>query len=140
MSSVRKNNQSPHRFTTLDLILDAYDHTTTLTANEKIFDRTYKALIDDLNNEAAMIYHCCRTSNEDYDNRIKEEAEIRLKLEDEAIAHCRWLKTDILLAQRRFHLRAKKVVYWNGLVDTALKSIKNWNAEEKRNYKELHGL
>ena len=138
--SVLKKNQSEHRFTTLDLILDMYDHTSTLIANEKVFDRTYKELIDRIDNEAAMTYHCCRVANFEYDNRIKEEAETRLALQKEAIDHCLWLKTDIFLAQRKFHLRAKKVTYWSGLVDAALKSIKAWHSTEAKEYKKNFGL
>lgn len=140
MSSVRKKDQAPHRFTTLDLILDCYNHTTTLISNEKVFDRTYKNLIDRIDAEASMIYHCCRTANEDYDNRKQDEAEVRLKLQAEAIENCMWLKTDIRLAQRKFHLRAKKVIYWNSLVNKAMESIKAWHTSEKRNYKEKYGL
>ena len=140
MSSVRKKERTQHSFTILDLALDVYDHTSTLLANEKVFDRTYKGLIDRIDNEASMIYHCCRTANDDYDNRIQEEAEIRLSLQAEAIEHCLWLKTDIRLAQRKFHLRAKKVAYWNDKVNTALKGIKSWHSAEKRLYKENYGL
>ena len=85
MSSVRKRNQTPHKFTTLDIILDMYDYTSQIISNDKVFDRTYKSLIDRIDNEASMIYHLCRTANEDYDNRNEEEVQIRLKLEEEAI-------------------------------------------------------
>ena len=138
--SVRKNQRSESRFSTLDIILDLYNHTTTLTANEKIFDRTYTSLIDRINDEAAMIYHLCRVANEDLDNRIEEEAQERLRLQAEAVGVCLRLKTDIRLAQRRFKLRAKKVVFWNDLVNKALASIKAWNAAEKRTYKNVFGL
>ena len=140
MSSVRKKDQKPHRLTTLDLILDAYNHTTLLISNPKIFDPRFQSLIDRIDMEASMIYHLCRTANEDYDNRKQDEALIRLRLQEEAIEKCMWLKTDIRLAQRRFHLRAKKVAYWNGLVNAALDSIKAWHSAEKRRYKETFGL
>ena len=138
MSSVRKKDQIPHRFTTLDLCLDLYSHTSTVIANQK-FEKC-KALTERIDNEASMIYHCCRSANEDYDNRDKEEAEIRIRLQAEAIEHCKWLKTDIRLAQKRLKLRASKCTYWNGLVNKAMDSIKAWHNSEKRNYKEIHGL
>lgn len=140
MSSVRKKDQTPHRFTVLDLVLDVYDHTTTLLANEKVFDPKYQTLINRIDNAASMAYHCCRAANEDYDNRDKNEAKIRLRLEAEAIEHCQWLKTDIRLAQRKFKLRAKKVNYWNEKVNMALAAIKSWHATEKRTYKKTHGM
>ena len=117
-----------------------YDYTTTVTANPKIFDRTYSGLISRINNEAAMIYHYCRVANEDLDNRIQSEAKQRLELQEKAIDRCLWLKTDIRLAQRTFHLRAKRAVYWNNLVNIALDAIKAWNSAEKRAYKDKYGL
>lgn len=140
MSSVRKNERSPHKLTVLDIILDMYDHTTTLIANEKVFDRTYKELIDRIDKEASMIYHYCRVANEEYDNRIQAEAKIRIELQEEAIENCLYLKTDIFLAQRKFHLRAKKVAYWNKLVNNALKAIKGWHSAEVREYRNKFGL
>lgn len=138
MSSVRKKDQSQHRFTVLDKVLDLYDHTTTVTANP-IFDK-YPSLPDRINNEASMVYHLCRVANEDLDARIQEEAKMRIQLQDEALEHCRWLKTDIRLAQKKFHLRAKKVIYWNEMVNTAMNYIKAWQTSEKRNFKETFGL
>ena len=140
MSGVRKNQQTEHRFTTLDIILKMYDHTATLISNDKVFDRKYIMLINRLESNARLIYHYCRSANEDYDNRKQEEAQIRLNLETKAIECCQWLKTDIRLAQKIFHLRAKKVIYWNSLVNDALSAIKKWNIAEKRLYKENHGL
>ena len=140
MSGVRQKDRSTNRFTTLDKILDVYDHTTTVTANPNIFDRTYSGLISKINSDAALIYHYCRVANEDLDNRIQAEAKQRLELQEKAIDRCLWLKTDIRLAQRTFHLRAKKTVYWNNLVNIALDAIRNWHAAEKRAYKEKFGL
>ena len=138
MSSVTKRFQSQHRFTVLDKILDLYEHTTTVTANPKF--SSFPSLADRLNNEAALIYHCCRVANEELDARVKEEAEMRIKLQDEALKHCSWLKTDIRLAQGKYHLRAKKVCYWDELANTAVKYIKAWQASEKKAYKENYGL
>lgn len=138
MSSVRKKDQSEHRFTVLDKCLDLYDHTTTVTANPKF--QQCPTLTDKLNDEAAMIYHLCRSANEDLDARDKQEAAMRMNLQAEALGHCKWLKTYIMLAQRKLHLRAKKAAYWAGLVNTAMDYIKKWQVSEKRRYKETHGL
>ena len=138
MSSVREKDQSEHRFTVLDKCLDLYDHTTTVTANPKF--QQCPTLTDRLNDEAAMIYHLCRCANEDLDARDKQEAAMRMNLQTEALGHCKWLKTYIMLAQRKLHLRAKKAAYWTGLVNTAMDYIKKWQVSEKRRYKETHGL
>lgn len=138
MSSVRKKDQSPHRFTPIDLLLDVYNHTSTVTDN-KVFEE-YPKLAEQINMYAAMAYHCSRSANEDFDNRKKEEAEIRIQLQRKTIENCLWLKSSIRLAQKKFHLREKKCTYWTGLVNKALESVKAWNAAEKRTYKENYGL
>jgi len=138
MSSVRKNEQSPHRFTLLDVALELYDHTTTVTANPKIF--TDQKLTERINEEAALVYHCCRTANEDLDARKRDEALMRIQLEEEALNHCKWLKTDIKLAQRKLKFRAKKAVAWTKKVNRTMEMIKAWIVTEKRNYRNNHGL
>lgn len=140
MSGVRKKDQSPHRFTTLDVIIEMYDHTTNVIANPKLFDPKFSKLIDEMDFYAKDIYHNCRVANEELDNRIQEEAKHRIELETRAIEECAWLKTDIMLAQRKFHLRARKVVYWKSLVDKARDSIRNWRAAEIRHYRDTFGL
>ena len=140
MSSVRKKDQNEHRFTVTDLALDLYDHTTTVTANPKLFDSSIDELTNRINYEASMIYHCCRSANEDYDNRIEAQARTRLELQAQAMEHCRWLKTDIRLAQRKKHLRVKKIIAWNKYVNNALDAIKAWNTSEKKRYRETYGL
>lgn len=131
MSSVRKKDQSEHRFTTLDIILDMYSHTCTVISNPKFNE--CPDLKNRIEHEAAMIYHLCRAANEDYDNRVASEAKIRIELEAEAIEHCMWLKTNLRLSQKLLHIRAKKIIYWNGLVNNALNAIKKWKAAESKN-------
>lgn len=138
MSGVRKKDQSEHRFTTLDIILDMYDHTTTVTSNPK-FEQC-RSIREQIDNEAAMIYHLCRSANEDYDNRDKDDAKVRIELQEAAVERCKWLKTWIRLAEKKLHLRAKKVIHWNGKINAAMNAIKKWNSSEKQNYKQLLGL
>ena len=138
MSSVRKKDRSEHRLTVLDIILDMYDYTTTVIANPK-FDQCPK-LRDRIDDEASMIYHLCRSANEDFDNRKEDEAKIRIELETKAIERCMWLKSYIRLAQKKLHLRAKKVIFWNKKINKSKEAIRKWLASEKKNLKENHGL
>lgn len=139
MSNIHKRNRLQHRLTVLDKALDVYEHTTNLLANEKVFKRTYQGLIDKLDNEATMIYHCCRVANEELDARVVDEAKMRIQLQKEAISHCKWLKTYIMLSGKKFHLRARQVIYWNELVNTAMTYITAWNRSEIKAYKENMG-
>jgi hypothetical protein len=44
-----------------------------------------------------------------------------------------WLKTNLRLAQKLLHIRAKKIIFWNGLVNNAMAAIKKWKAAEIKN-------
>lgn len=140
MSNVRKKDRKTHRFTTLDKAADVYNHTLLILENEKIFGTKYQRLQERLVNSAAMIYHCCRTANDDCDANTKDGAMERLKLQAAAIGHCKWTKTYIKLSKRAFHLRASKVTYWNDLVNEAMKYIKAWNQAETKRFKDIYGL
>lgn len=124
----------------LDAILDMYDHTIQVTSNPKIFLPEYEWLTSQIKAEARMIYHCCRVANEDLDNRIAEDAAERLRLEEQALQTCYDLKTDIRLAKKIFHLRARKAIAWTEYVNKAIKLIKVWHCSEEKCYKENHGL
>ena len=140
MSNVHGKDRTQHRLTVLDKALDVYDHTTNLLSNESVFKRVYQSLIDKIDNEATMIYHCCRVANEELDARVADEAKIRIELQIEALSHCKWLKTYIMLSAKKFHLRARKVTYWTGLVNITMKYITAWNRSEQKSLKENHGL
>ncbi len=123
----------------LDAVLDMYEHTIKVTDNPKIFTEQYKELTESIRSEARLIYHYCRTANEDLDNRIEEEALERLRLQREALKKCSDLKTDIMLAKKVFHLRAKKQIAWTGYVNAVIPLIKSWHNSEKKSYNENHG-
>lgn len=139
MSNVRKNRRSAHRFLVCDKALDLYEHTVRLIANDRIFDRAYKSLIDDIELTAMKIYHLCRVANDDLNARDKEEAAMRIKLEGDALDQCAWLKTYIFMAEKTFHLRASKVCYWNGLLRATKDMISSWRRVEIEHYKEIFG-
>ena len=139
MSSVRNKDQTPHRLTVLDAIPDMYEHTIKVTDNPKIFDAQYKELTESIRSEARLIYHYCRTANEDLDNRIEDEALERLRLQREALRLCSDLKTDIMLAKKVFHLRAQKQIAWTKYVNAVIPLIQSWHKSEKANYKEKFG-
>lgn len=138
MSSVRAKNRSPHRLTVLDKILDLYEHTTTKTGGEKF--KACPAIANRIDDTTTLIYHYCRSANEDYDVRVKEEAKVRIELQEKAIEKCLWLKTDIRLAKKKTHMREKQVIYWTGMVNDVIAIIKAWQKSEITRYKENHGL
>lgn len=65
---------------------------------------------------------------------------MRIRLEDAAVEQCKWLKTDIRLAKKKLHLRAKKVIFWSEMINEVMVAIKAWRKTEAQRYKENHGL
>ena len=137
MSGVRKKDQKPNKWTTLDAILDMVEHTMDVTNNTKLF--TDEGLTMQIRHEARLIYHYCRTANEELDNRKQDEALERIRLQDKALKVCSDLKTDIMIAKRVFHLRASKQIAWTGYVNNVIPLIKSWNQSEKKRYKDVFG-
>lgn len=137
--SVRKNDQTISRFNVLDQSLQLVGYTMQILSNEKIFITKYQKLIDKISYETSLIYHKCRVANKT-DMRIKDQveynirAQIRLKLEREALQLCEDLQTDIMISQKVFHLKASKVRHWTKLTTETQNLIENWYKSEIKRY------
>ena len=140
MSNVRKRERSTHRLTVLDRALDLYEHTTNLLANEKYNKPNMRVLTIKIDNAATIIYHNCRSANEDLDAGKPDEARMRLELQVEALRQCKWLKTYIMMAKRKLHLRWNSVYYWKSLADNAKDIIEAWHKSEIKSFRKNHGL
>ena len=136
---VREKDRAKSRFELADKALDLAVYTSDILANDKIFDPKYKTVIDRIAAEATMIYHCIRVANDikvqsaEHRNRAAE----RTRLQREALANIDPLKTDIMIAHRLFHLKAKRIKHWNGRVDEISEMLKGWITSDQKKYKEL---
>ena len=136
---VREKDRSKSRFELSDKALNLAVYTSDILANEKIFDRKYQTVIDRIAAEATMIYHCIRVAN-DIKVLSKEntrKAEERTRLQREALSNIEPLKTDILIAHKLFHLKAKRIRHWNNQVDEIGEMLKGWISSDMKKYKEL---
>ena len=128
MSSVKPSQRPESRFATGDEALKLATYTSDILANENVFDPKFKTTIDEIAYEARMIYHLVRVAN---DIVVKErgsaEAQARLARQKKALAICEDLRTDIMIAKGLFHLRARRIRYWNKLLKSTEKMIKNWH-------------
>lgn len=138
--SVRKNEQSKSKFEVLDVTLQLVSYTCQILSNEKIFIPRYQRIIDKMNDEVCMIYHCCRVANkidmrEYNEDALREKTQQRLKLERQALTLCEDLHTDIMISQKLFHLKASRVRHWTKLTTEAQKIINGWYKSEKERYR-----
>ena len=130
---VRKNEREPSRFETADVALALATHTYNITSNPKIFAPIHYRLISRLTSEATFIYQNIRVANE-----IKavtpEDARERYKLQKEALKTCKALTSDIMISKGVFHLRMRKVIFWNKYIERLEVMMKAWMESDIKNY------
>ena len=130
---VRKNEREPSRFETADVALALATHTYNITSNPKIFASIHYRLISRLTSEATFIYQNIRVANE-----IKavtpEDARERYKLQKEALKTCKALTSDIMISKGVFHLRMRKVIFWNKYIERLEVMLKAWMESDTKNY------
>ena len=131
---VRKNEREPSKFDTADVALALATHTYNITSNQKIFNPLHHRMISRLTYEATMIYQKVRVANEIRANTI-EDAKERLKLQKEALEFCKALTSDIMISKGLFHLRMRKVIFWNKYVERLEVMIKSWMESDIKGYK-----
>ncbi len=111
-------------------------HILLITKNEKIFDISYKALIEDINHCAERVYINAYTANNIY-AKSKESYEQRIRLETDAILECKSLLALMDLAWQLFHLSSKKVQYACKLTIEAEQSIQAWRKSDREKLKKI---
>ena len=130
---VRKNEREPSQFETADVALALATHTYNITANPKIFTPIHYRLISRLTSEATFIYQNIRVANE-IKAATPEDARERYKLQKEALKTCKALTSDIMISKGVFHLRMRKVIFWNKYVERLETMIKAWMESDMKNY------
>lgn len=132
---VRKNEREQSRFETADIALSLATHTYNITSNQKIFNPIHYRIISRLTSEATLIYQKVRVANEIKVNS-EEDAKERLKLQKEALEICKALTSDIMISKGLFHLRMRRVIFWNSYIVRLEAMIKAWMESDKKTYKE----
>ena len=130
---VRKNEREPSRFETADVALALATHTYNITSNPKIFAPIHYRLISRLTSEATFIYQNIRVANE-IKATTPEDARERYKLQKEALKTCKALTSDIMISKGVFHLRMRKVIFWNKYIERLEAMMKAWMESDIKNY------
>ena len=105
-------------------------HTIRVLSNIKIFNPDVDPiLIDRMKRCAYAITEKSHIANKINANLSKEDKERRLKLQTEAINLCDILIVDIGLSKSIWHVKARKIEYWVGLVVETRKLLQGWKGK-----------
>ena len=116
----------------LKVIVDALglaEYTITICSNKKTFPEKYQHIItDDLISLSKQIYLKARTANnirvtKDNKNSYDKRKDLQ--------------EGEIQLAQKVFHLKKKRMLYWGGKVIEVRDGIKSWKESDSKRYKKL---
>ena len=110
-------------------------YTAEILKNQRIFSpEVDKNLIDRIRNTSIDIYVKAWQAN-----RIRAETNeinraMRYKLQEEAILLCDELHACIGIAKSVYHLRAKRMKYWSGLIQDVRKLLQAWKESDVSRY------
>lgn len=110
-------------------------HTLKICSNENIFLPEYKeALTTRILDTATSIYiNCWKANNILVTN--KADWNTRSQFQEEALMDCNAMLALMELARTLFHLKGKKVQYWQNLCIEARTVISAWHFADMRRYK-----
>lgn len=125
-----ERNKKPRKFETLTAAAKLAAHTYNLCGNKNVFTPDGDKLTDKITDLADSITHNIRAANDI--KLTKENLQNRRELQNEALDMCGRLKTEIQVAKYRFHLRMKKVEYWDSMIEEVEKKVKKWKESDAR--------
>lgn len=134
MERKEDRDESQQKLRVVTKSIELMNYTIQITSNKKVFKPEYSWLENIILTETINIHRFLYSANED---NLKNEYETRVKKQKDALRLCKDLKADILVAQKTYHLRAKRVTHWTGKVNDQIDLIKKWMESDKKRYKEM---
>lgn len=132
--SVRKDERAEGKLALSELAIRHTVYVIQITKNEKIFAPQYNdAITNDLVREAKNISHYIWAANNVLVNS-KETYSIRRKYQELAATQCNVLLADINIARKLFHLSAKRMRYWTGMVIEIRNKTRGWISSDAKRY------
>ncbi len=122
---VRACDRGEGKFDTLTKALRLATYTVDITDNKNVFKPGHEKIVERIVYLATDIYHRARVAN---DIRVKavEDLQERNRLQNQAIAECDHLLSEIQIAKGVFHLRLKRIRYWGGMVEEVKGYLRHW--------------
>lgn len=120
----------------LDKCLEMTTHTIKICSNEKVFDARFKSTTEKIVSIANEIYVSAFEANaiRVVDNSTKQR---RLNLQKKSIRLCNVMLAEINVAQRLFHIKKGKKLYWVKLVVETRTMISKWHESDRKRYSDI---
>lgn len=125
---VRKEDRKEGKFSLLTEVKKLTTHTIRITSNQKVFVPQYSKVTDRIVDIAIDIYHNCSSANRITLN--KEGIEDRRALQNKALSECTKLRSLAEISHSLFHIRLKRIKYWNDLITAAENRIRKWKESD----------
>lgn len=137
--SVPKSQRNESKLTCIVKAEELAVYTMKIVCNEKTFPKRYRwCVTNEIVSETRSILRKLVLANS---VRVEDEIshKARKQLQNEALAHCFALLTEINLSYKIFHLASDRVEFWTGLVVNIQRLIRTWQAsDDKRFAKNTH--
>lgn len=110
-------------------------YTAEILKNQRIFNpEVDKNLIGRIRNTSINIYVKAWQANKIRAETNEINRAMRYKLQEEAILLCDELHACIGIAKSVYHLRAKRMKYWSGLIQDVRKLLQAWKESDVSRY------
>ena len=136
---VRKDERGEGKFDTQTKALELATYTVNITDNHKVFTPDHNDTTKKIVAYATDIYHRTRVAN-NIPFKTAEAGVERNRLQNIAIAECESLRSEIQIAKMLFHLRTKRVKYWEDMIVEVQDLLRKWrdsDADRSRKMKPL---
>lgn len=110
-------------------------YTLQITANEKIFKEDYKSFTELIRNTALQIHTLCWRANNIVVMGDPYRYRNRLQAQEDAADLCNDMYAMVEIAKPLFHLRSKRVIYWQDKIIGVRNYIRRWHDSDCKRLK-----
>lgn len=119
---------------TINAIVDMVAYTMKITSNKKVFLPEFDTVTSRIVNTAVSIFDCAWGANNVRVNKNPYRWLKRRDLQETAILQCTNLQGQITLAKRVFHLKTKRMNFWNDSIEKCQSMLMKWREGDCKRY------
>ena len=136
---VRKDERGEGKFDTQTKALELATYTVNITDNHKVFTPDHEDTTKKIVAYATDICHRTRVAY-NVPFKTREAGAERNRLQNVAIAECESLRSEIQIAKMVFHLRTKRVKYWDDLIVEVHDLLQKWRDSDADRSRRMRSL
>ena len=119
---------------TINTIVDMVTYTMKITSNKKVFLPEFDVVTERIVNTALSIFDCAWGANNIRVSKNPYRWLKRRDLQETAIIQCDNLQGQITLAKRVFHLKTKRMNFWNDSIEKCHGMLMRWRVGDCKRY------